>query len=521
MAIRREITQTSIMKVFGRRKLPVLIVFSFVGLLLSTILGVFVAPRRSNGQQILGTACLDSLDDNGTFSGADEWFYTWPTRNCKDVNTHQITNESQQIVYTFVMPLSKDQKSSHYSRWHHSLTGILHIDIFHWGRRVVPHTVPVKIDARLASRNKNEPENEWTTYASSVIKRKLDCNIERPQMDHERKCDPLLLFELGSVFHDYYLLNIRLLDGPIVGNVTDLWLTTLNQDARFMKVWLVLKGVSFLLTFITLCWYCTRIRMLHRSTTVLESMLLSLGFALCILNLPFEYLDLLFNVVYMLLLEDIKQGIFYTLLFSFWVVLVGEHFMVDEDETCFRSYWRYLTAVVVVGIILVLFDILEQETKLLSPFYTIWSSEFGAMLAVSFVTVISVLAGIYLLFLFYETWEVSMNIDTKTPVIPNASIDQSSHNEAAIYRLKLLMIATLICASVTAVSFILELIGRSQKKWDTDMYFSMSSGFLIGIYGMWNIYYIALLCVYAPSYEPSPLELSSVINFRKDSMFSK
>lgn len=39
------------------------------------------------------------------------------------------------------------------------------------------------------------------------------------------------LFELGSLFHDYYLLNVRLPSDPSkrinqeLGHVTDLWLT--------------------------------------------------------------------------------------------------------------------------------------------------------------------------------------------------------------------------------------------------------------------------------------------------------
>ena len=35
------------------------------------------------------------------------------------------------------------------------------------------------IDARLAYRNKGDPENEWKHYASSVVERNLDCSIEK------------------------------------------------------------------------------------------------------------------------------------------------------------------------------------------------------------------------------------------------------------------------------------------------------------------------------------------------------
>ena len=44
-------------------------------------------------------------------------------------------------------------------------------------------------------------------------------------------CSVVSLFELGSLFHDYYLLNIRLPSDPEkninqdLGHITDLWLT--------------------------------------------------------------------------------------------------------------------------------------------------------------------------------------------------------------------------------------------------------------------------------------------------------
>lgn len=43
---------------------------------------------------------------------------------------------------------------------------------------------------------------------------------------------------------------------------------------------------------------------------------------------PLEYLTLEFEMPYMLLLGDIKQGIFYAMLLSFWLVFAGEHLMV-------------------------------------------------------------------------------------------------------------------------------------------------------------------------------------------------
>lgn len=92
------------------------------------------------------------------------------------------------------------------------------------------------IEGRLGYRNKGDPDDRWTEYASSTEERILDCSIspEHRKAEYMYNCSSVPLFELGSLHHDFYLLNIRLpistpeepRDHPTnvyLGALTDMW----------------------------------------------------------------------------------------------------------------------------------------------------------------------------------------------------------------------------------------------------------------------------------------------------------
>lgn len=102
-------------------------------------------------------------------------------------------------------------------------------------------------------------------------------------------------------------------------------------------------------------------------------------------TVPLEYLTLFMEMKFMLLLSDVRQGIFYAMLCSFWLVFAGEHMLIQEsgEKNSLKIYWRHLIAVVVGCVSLFLFDICERGVQLRNPFYSIWVSRFGSKIAVS------------------------------------------------------------------------------------------------------------------------------------------
>ncbi|XP_015187807.1 PREDICTED: protein wntless isoform X2 [Polistes dominula] len=414
------------------------------------------------------------------------------------------------------MPGPRGNLQLDYSRWQQNLIGVLQVDIvYHSQIQIAPRT-KITLDARLAYRNKEDPEDAWKPYASSIIERILDCSIDDAMEQYNYNCSVVPLFELGSLFHDYYLLNIRIpadTDRNInqgLGHITDLWLTAINQNGGFTKVWVSLKTVFFPIVICFLIWYWRRVHMLSRLPALLEYMLLALGMALTFLNLPMEYLTLAYDMPFMLLLGDIRQGIFYATLLSFWLVFAGEHLMIQEGDqrNSLKCYWRHLSAVGIGCLSLFIFDMCERGVQLRNPFYSIWVTDVGTKMALSFIILAGLSAGVYLIFLTYMIWKVFMNISVKRATLPNMSSARRLHYEGVIYRFKFLMVATLLCASLTVIGFILGQVAEGQWKWDEEVELQMTSAFFTGVYGMWNIYTLALLCLYAPSHKQWPIEPS-------------
>lgn len=60
------------------------------------------------------------------------------------------------------------------------------------------------------------------------------------------------------------------------------------------------------------------------------------------INIPVEWFSIGFDWTWMLLFGDIRQGIFYAMLLSFWIIFCGEHMMVGTTPMgrCFPAQFQ-------------------------------------------------------------------------------------------------------------------------------------------------------------------------------------
>jgi hypothetical protein len=198
--------------------------------------------------------------------------------------------------------------------------GIMTMDIEYQPEQDHVDRIELFMKARLGYRNRGDADGDWKLIADSFVHRNLDCDIDddKKRPGYYYNCSMLNMFELGSLHHDYYLLNVRLPsifteDGrqfgknEDIGELVDIHLSAIIQNGGFTKIWVGMKTLLFPAIVLEMIWFWRRIKMLPRESTLLEKMLFALGSALTLLNVPLEFFTLYFDMPWLTLFNDIKQ----------------------------------------------------------------------------------------------------------------------------------------------------------------------------------------------------------------------
>ncbi|CAL4066570.1 unnamed protein product, partial [Meganyctiphanes norvegica] len=519
------------------RKLAVLISILMICQFVCFLVGGLIAPAPSAVMSVLGTKCIDKnyKPEN------DKWYYIRGKGRCRSINDFEdpVVNEQRimanNIIFTFQVPLPRDGQLLDYSRWQQNLIAMLHLDILYDNEDQV-----VLFGLVLLYNNNGKKETKETNKALSYGRRRAIVRAIKGKRKYQRKyeCSINPLCGLGNFMQEFFFLDIRISNhvmsdlkkqdirmiSKLIYELDRYWIDFINQNGGFTKVWVSLKTIFFPIIVAIMVWFWQRISQLSRPPALLEYMLMWLGGALTLLNCPFEYLTLAFDCPWMTVVSDIRQGFFYSSLLSFWLIFAGEHLMIADDieRNRLRVYWRHLSAVLGGCLALFIFDMCERGVQLRNPFYSIWVTEVNTNLALAFIILAGVCAGLYFCFLSYMIWKVFMNISQKRQSLPAMSSARRLHYEGIIYRFKVLMLATLLCAAMTVIGFILGQVSEGRWKWDENIELEYTSAFFTGVYGMWNIYTFALICLYAPSHKRWPKDQNKLRanNCRPDTVSS-
>ncbi|XP_029105132.1 protein wntless homolog isoform X3 [Scleropages formosus] len=488
----------AIIENMSTKKLVIVGVILLLFQVLSFLVGGLFAPSPTTAIHYVATKCVDVRKHNQQ----SKWFMPWGPHQCEKIRDFSeamaMRIQANDIVFAVHIPLPNKEMSP----WFQFMLVILQFDIaFNLNNQIAEDGAMVTIDVGLAYRD--DILSEWTEIAHSRELRKLSCNFTAPKKPENEgrhyDCDLMPFLELGSVAHKYYLVNIRL---PVnerkrvnvgIGEIKDIQLVGIHQNGGFTKVWFAMKTFLTPSILIIMVWYWRRITLMTRPPVLLEKMIFALGISMTFINIPVEWFSVGFNWTWMLLFGDIRQGIFYTMLLSFWIIFCGEHMMDQAERNRFAVYWKQVGPIVFGSFCLFIFDMCERGVQLKNPFYSIWASDVGTELAMAFIIVAGICACLYFLFLCFMVFQVFRNISGKRSSLPAMSRARRLHYE-------FLMLVTLACAAMTVIFFIISQVNEGHWHWDEHTV-QVNSAFFTGIYGMWNLYVFAIMFLYAPSHK--------------------
>merc|ERR1712025_349327 len=181
----------------------------------------------------------------------------------------------------------------------------------------------------------------------------------------------------------------------------------------------------------------------------------------------------------------------------FWLIFIAEQMEGNKSggkSNGLLDYWKSFAVILFGCLSLIVFNICETQVHLQNPFNSIWLTDFGTYMALGFMIFMNILSILYFLYLCYRIKEVFVTISSKST---------SSQHDKDVWISKFVMLATGFTAAFTVIYFIIGRMAEGAHKWDENLGETLEyiSGLMTGVYGMWNIYTMGLLFLYAPSHK--------------------
>ena len=322
-----------VLETWSNRRLSVFLGVLALFELVCFLLGGLISPNPNMVQTVSATVCIDeSKDTSKWFTAIDPATRCKAFNNMDEATAHMKDLSADMIVFTFELPLPRDGERLKMSRWFQGMMGMLSLDINYKQDNPFQPGAVLHMDARLGGRMANE--KQWhelgrTEVGSLSAQRPVQCHIDREESDWPYDCDLIPLFEQGSIYYDYYAVNIRIPQSEDwkLGHLVGMNLHVIHPTGGFTAVFWGLKTALFVMLLLCLAWAGRRAYVASSvrgpRISLLQRMLLALGVAISILNFPIDWLSLVTSTPFMVFYSDLRQGAFYTFLMAFWLVFAG------------------------------------------------------------------------------------------------------------------------------------------------------------------------------------------------------
>ncbi|VDP48496.1 unnamed protein product [Schistosoma curassoni] len=189
-------------------------------------------------------------------------------------------------------------------------------------------------------------------------------------------------------------------------------------------------------------------------------------------------------------------------------------------------YWPRILLVASCCAALFIFELAERGVQIRNPFYrnailallilaftsasgppcssimlsSIWSHPIAAKMGLTSIVIGALCAFAYMIYLTILVVKAFIQILGKRRLLNNLPAEQRRYYSGIIYRFMVLLTYTIICAGLTVAFFIFSQVTEDQWKWG-EKSVEYTSAFITGVYGMWNVYVVAVLCLYSPSHK--------------------
>ncbi|KAJ8040350.1 Protein wntless-like [Holothuria leucospilota] len=481
------------------------------------------APKPTNPNKNLATKCIDPTES------LLKPFVPWGKGACTRVRDFEEAVQKQIPASSIVFSVRMPHNGFEMSKLFQFMVGVLTLEI-EYDENIHMEKPTVYLEETYSTENTTGLINYYLTTVR--MKRAIVRGTNMPEPGAQYDCEPLSLFELSSVHHKHYLINIRLPVGEIDLGNGEKKLT--NEDIGAIKDVNIVKSLRLVILMSMIGITITAItnkRVFAKYTTFQPFFMIKapykkkhglsvkhasysrwtifcLAIVMSFLNFPLEWLTLIFEIPAMLLISDIRQGASYAMLFSFWIIFVGEHMMDQIERNRLGAYWQQILAIGTACCGLLAFDMTERGSQLINPFYSVWNSEQGAKLAMGFIILAGVCVFVYFFSLLFMVFCVFRNLRMKSIAFNSMPKNRKKYYQALVYRFRFFIIFSLFCAVMTIIFFIMSQVSEIYS-WHLDdedgPRIHYTSGFFTGVYGLWNIYVLAVLFLYSPSHKEEPL----------------